>query len=388
MVLAQAIRKNAASLAQAQTTYKENVVAVNTMIASVLTSKLPTLREFPPDWKEFTAAYEQANRVALEWVNTIMGRLLSVPQSVKSYDTIISSLLQDASKRASILIERPSDQQALQMLNNDLDNISDQLNLVTVFIKTTVDSIQQYHSKLPDMATQLQTIADRSTKDAKADQQKIAALLKDIEQLQNDIKSLTAAIVALGIAAGAAIILGTVATIVAFPVGAVVWLFVVPAVAAAGAFIVLDAAQIKVDQAKIKADQVNMDSLTADVSTLQLLAKQFAGMASQAQEIQTNLKAVLTEWQTLERDVNAAINEIKRAVSDVKGADFNRVLADISSAIQEWNATSTQAGNLYLDLQVNDATLQLDMSSDEIKAAMAKGRTIEIIRYYNLSKVA
>ena len=65
MALAHAISKNSLSLGVAQTSYKENIVAVNTLITSVLSSSLPTLNTNPPDWKDFTAAFEAADAGAL-----------------------------------------------------------------------------------------------------------------------------------------------------------------------------------------------------------------------------------------------------------------------------------------------------------------------------------
>lgn len=56
MLLSHAIQKNVVSLAQAQNTYKENVIAVNILVTSVLTSSLPTLNNNPPDWQEFVTA--------------------------------------------------------------------------------------------------------------------------------------------------------------------------------------------------------------------------------------------------------------------------------------------------------------------------------------------
>jgi len=49
MALANAFSKNALSLAVEQTAYKTNVIAVNTLITSVLSSTLPTLNTNPPD---------------------------------------------------------------------------------------------------------------------------------------------------------------------------------------------------------------------------------------------------------------------------------------------------------------------------------------------------
>lgn len=381
--LAPAIRKHARTLGDAQTTYKENVVAVNTLITSVLSSALPPLNTYPPDWQDFTTAFEQAGADALDWVNNIMARLLDVPNEVVGYNTIISQLLQDANQQATTLVQNPSNQQALEQLKQDLTGISNQLSLVTTFISSTVTNIQQFQSKLPDIATQLQTIAQKSIQDANADQAAITKLNNDIDQLRDDIKSLTTQLVALGLADGVALTLGVVATIAAWPWGLAAWLVMGPVVAVTTTEIALDSIKIQNDKQQIQSDQQQIQGISADVSTLQVLANNFSAMANQAQEVQSNLQAVLTEWQTLESDVNAAITEIRTAVSDTSNANFSAVANDVNAAISEWNTTYTQAGTLQITLQVNNAQLQLGMSSDQVQAALAGGQTVDIIQYYN-----
>jgi uncharacterized coiled-coil DUF342 family protein len=383
MSLKTAISNNVISLAQAQKTYKENVVTVNTLISSVLSSKLPTLHENPPDWNEFATAYEAANSDALDWVNNVMARLLNVPDEVQSYNNIISQLLLDAKSQAMILVKNPGDKNTLTILHNDLRSVSTQLNIVTTFISGAVTNIQKFKDKLPDMANQLQAIADKSSKDANADEQKIKQLQEDINQLNAEIKSLTASIVALGIADAAAITLGIVATIAAFPVGAVAWLFAAPAIAVATTYIVLDAEKIKADQEKINADKDSIDELTADVSTLHLLAQNYHNMATEAAALEENLQAILNEWLSLESDVDAAVTDIQTATSDADAAQFEAVVDDITNAIEEWGDAYKQAGELNLDLKASDAKLEIGMSSDEVQAAIAQGTSMDIIDYYN-----
>ncbi len=383
MSLALAIRKNSVSLAKTQNTYKQNVAAVNTLVTSVLASSLPTLNQNPPDWQDFVNAYEKANSDALNWVNDVMARLLDVPDEVRGYNNIISQLLQNAKTQADTLVSNPSDQSALDTLNQDLSSLSSQLNLITTFISGAVTSIRNFQDVLPDMATQLQSIATKSTQDAQADQQQIDKLNADIASLQSEIKSLTAAIIGLAIVDGVALTIGVVATIALWPVGAAVWFVLGPAIAVATTYIALDAEKIKADKAAIAADQQEITGLTADVSTLHILANNFAAMASQTEEIEANLQAVLQEWQNLESDVNAAITDIRTAISDAGSADYNAVVTDINNAITEWNETYAQAGDLHLDLQVNNAKLEIGMSSDQVKSAMAQADTIGIIEYYN-----
>lgn len=383
MLLAHAIRNNVVALAQAQNTYKENVIGVNGLMTSVLSSKLPSLSTYPPDWQDFTNAYVQATSDALFWTNNVMARLLDVPDEVKSYNPIISQLLQDAAQQANTLLTDPGNTQVLDMLKNDLAGVSSQLNLVGTFISGALQNIQKFKDKLPDMATQLQVIANKSTADANADQKQIDELNAQIAQLNADIKSLTAAIVGLAIADAAALTLGTLATVIAWPVGAVTWLFLAPAIAVATTYIALDAIKIKNDQSAISALQGQITGITADVAVLHTLATNYAEMAHQTEVIEGNMQAILAAWQTLEDDINAAITDIHTASADAGSTNFQAVVTDVHDAIAEWNSAYTQAGNLALDLKVNDAQLQVGMSADEVQAATAKGRTINIIEYYN-----
>ena len=383
MALARAFNKNAVSLAVAQTSYKQNVVAVNTLVTSVLTSKLPTLNRNPPDWNEFVSAYEKADAGALTWVNNVMARLLNVPDEVRSYNSIITQLLADAKSQGEALVKDPGNKTALGILNTDLDNINSQMSLVVTFITGALNATKGFKDVLPTMATNLQTIADDSTKAANADQAQIDKLNQDIDNLHAEIKSLTAAIVALGIADGIALTLGVVATIAAFPEGALVWFVLGPAIAVASTYIAIDGLKIKADNAAIKADEAQITGLTADVSTLHILSKNFASMSAQTVEIETNLQAILVEWQSLETDVNAAVTDIKTAIADASSANFGNVVTELDDAITEWAAAYKQAGDLHLDLNVNNAQLTVGMSSADVQAAAAKGSTVNIITYYN-----
>ncbi|MGL5128583.1 MAG: hypothetical protein ACRC7D_10595 [Aeromonas popoffii] len=393
MSLALAI-KNAAPKEDTNAEYKKNVVAVNTLMTSVLTSSLPTLNNNPPDWGDFVTAYVAANADALGWVNNVMARLLDVPDEVRNYNSIITLLLNDAKEQAQRLVDNPSDKPSLAILNNDLSGISSQLNIVNSFISGAVRAIEHFQDTLPDMANQLQTIADKSSHDADVDQDQIEQLKADIESLQSEIESLTASIIALGIADGVALTLGTVATIAAWPVGALTWLVMGPVVAISTTYIALDALKIKADKEKIDADQEAMTGLTADVATLHVLAQNYSKMAEQTQKVEANLKEIQAEWLTLEKDVEKAIDDIKTAINDIKTVTsdtspdkaselFSDVLKDINNAVAEWNDAYSQAGSLHFDLKVNDAQLEYGMTEVQIQSAMSTGKTVGIIEYYN-----
>jgi hypothetical protein len=381
--LAHAIRKNAKSLAQAQNTYKQNVIVVNTFITGVLSSSLPQLNEIPPDWQNFVTAYETANGDALNWVNNVMARLLNVPGEVQNYDSLVTMLLQDALVQSGLLQTNSNNPIALAALDNDLSNLQDQLRLVIAFISGAITQLQNFQDVLPGMATQLQAIATASINDSNADQQQITDLNTQVQQLQSDIQSLTSAIIALGIVDGVAITLGIVASIAAFPVGLLAWLVLGPAIAVATTFIALDAVQIKNDKAAISALEGQVSGLTADVATLTLLANSYAAMANQTAQIQTDLQAILQEWQTLDSDVSTAISEIQAAVADSGSANFAAVTTDLNDAVTEWNAAYAQAGALTVQLNVNNAPLTVGMSSDQVQQAFGNGQVVDVITYYN-----
>ena len=355
MLLAQAISKNTVSLAEAQNTYKENVIVVNTWVTSVLTSSLPTLQNIPPDWQDFVNAYIKANQDALNWVNNVMARLLNVPDEVQNYNSIIIQLLQDAQLQANNLVSNPSDSMALQMLKNDLNSLINQLNLVTTFISGAISSLQQFKDVLPDMAAQLQAIADKSAADAKADQSQIDKLKQDIANLQSEIKSLTASIIALSIVDGVALTLGVVATIAAWPFGALTWFVMGPAIAVASVYIALDSIKLTADKAQLEADQQQVTGLTQDVATLQILAQNYTEMANQTAVVQDSLQSVLAAWQVLSSDVGMAVTDINAALADAGSTNFNAVVKDLNNALNEWKAAYDQAGALHLDLQFNNA---------------------------------
>ncbi len=383
MQLAQAIQQRAATLAEAQNTYKQNVAMVNTYITGVMSSKLPTLNTIPPDWQDFVTAYEQANSEALNWVNNVMARLLDVPANVQGFNATISQALQDAKAQATTLVSQPSNQAALNALNAFLNVLSDTLGLITTFISGAITNLQNFKSVLPDMATQLQTIATKSANDANADKEQIKKLNGAIVQLQSDITSMTGSLVGFGIIDGIAITLGMVVTIAMWPLGALVWLLMGPAVAVATTYIVLDSEKLVADKNALSAAQAAITDLTKDVSTLSVLAQSYTAMVTQTAQIETALQAILVEWQTLETDVNQAVTDIRTATSDTSSKNFNAVLNDINGAITEWSAAYNQAGGLAITLQVNNAQLELGMSSQQVEQALAGGQTMDIIQYYN-----
>lgn len=383
MALHLAFSKRVQTLSDVQAAYKQSVIFVNTEATGVYSSQLGVLNTLPPDWQDFVTAHQNAQADALDWINNVMARLLTVPASVQNYNGTISAALQDAKLQAQALIANPTNAGAKSALISDLNLVKSQVSLVLAFVSSTLSSLQSYQNKVPDMAQQLQTIANKSSADAGADQKKIDDLNAAIDQLKSDIKSLTAAIVALSIADGIAITLGVVATIAAWPVGALAWLVLGPAVAVATTFIALDAVKIKNDKALIESKQSEITGITQDVAVLQGMAKQYGDFAAQTAEVQSNLENVLAEWQTLDNEVTSAVNDIQAAIADQQAPNYQAVANDLDQAITAWTAAYNQAGSLIIDINVNNAQLSPGMSEQEVQTALAAGHTTDLVTYFN-----
>jgi hypothetical protein len=383
MSLASAFSSRAATLVEAQNTYKQNVVVVNTFVNSAFSSNLPTLNSQPPCWSEFTATYSNGRAAANQWVNDVLWRLLSVPSEVQNYNGDIAADLQAAAQAAAALEQNPNDQDSLDLLNQSLGGVESRVNLVVKFIGNAVQAIEGFENQIPTIADDLQSLAAQSAQIAQADQQAIQQLSAQVQQLQADINANAQSIVALGIVDVAAITLGVVVTFAAWPAGAVVWFALGPVVAAATTELALDASNIVHDKQQITAIQGQMSGLTADVATLQVLADGFTSMSAQIDTVQQALTALLAEWQTLATDVSTALTDVQTALTDASASNFQAVASDISEASDQWTAAYGQAGSLVIQLTVNPAPLTVGMALAEVQTALAAAVPVDIVDYYN-----
>lgn len=383
MSIASAIRKNAEPLGVAQTGYKENVAIVNTYVNQVLSSKIPALKLPPKNWPQFVTTYEKAGAEALTWVNGVMARLIDVPLEVADFNSSISLSLAEAKAQAHTLVSEPQDAAALRALEADLKALTTQLGTVTAYISGALQEVEKFSDTMPELAKNLEALASEAMADSKVDQAKINELNSDVETLRQEIRSLTAELVGLGVADGVALTVGIAVTIAAWPFGAVVWLVMGPVVVAASTFIAIYSVQLKNAKAKIESDQAEMGEVEADVATLKLLSSSYGSMARESSTIEAGLAQVLAAWRVLESDVVAAVGDVQAAIAGADSKAFAAVEQEIGAAITEWDAAYAAAGGLVLEINVNPAPLTVGMSPEEVKSTLAGGKTIGLIDYFN-----
>jgi hypothetical protein len=386
MSVSLAFQKSSVTLAQAQTTYKQNLLAVNTTMVTVASSTLPALVDPPADWNDFYTALTQAKTQALGWVNGVLANLLDVPLEIQK-DTFISEILTYATQQATILVKDPTNQLAQQSLSNYLNQLPMQFQLVTSYVNAAITNTETFQSNLPSLATQLQALAAKASTDSAADQTEIDTLNADIQRLQNDVSNLTQQAVDAGLVAGAAMIVGRVIPASwATPTGALFKLLCGIVAAVALYEVGLDIAAIATDESAISSDEQQISGYTSDIATLNVLATTFNGFVTQTQGISGNLQAVLAEWQTLQNEVNAAVTDMQAAIADTSSANFQAVLTDLQNATNEWNAAYTQAGTLQVNIQANTAVLTPGMSAEQVQGALAQGQTTDIITFFNTAQ--
>ena len=389
MLLTNAIRKsgNLHNLNGVETSgkdlYKENVVAVNTFIVSVLSSSIPPLKKPPSNMAQFAETYTLAQANALKWTNSVAAKLLEIPKDVLESDETIQKLFNDSIVLTKQLIKEPENSSIKSVLMLNLRLIAGTLNTVTMFIEGAVNSISAFRDVMPALAGQLTSIATHAIETEKVDKKKIDQLQQDIDRLNRQITSDSLAIAAAGVVTGGAIIGGLIFTIAAWPIGALSWFALGPVAVAGGVAIGFAAKDIIDCKKKIEQDQKDMDDYTADVATLQILANNFTTLAQQAVKIDNNLRQILGAWKSLELNVTAAVEEIEAAQKSADENFYQDVLADLNAASLEWQSASQKASDLVLDMKMNDATLELGMTQQDVEKAMARGKVIDFVKFCN-----
>lgn len=383
MGLRTAVKNNVVHLSSASEEYKNNVMLVSQYVSGVMNSNLPVLQAPVPDWDAYTKAYLAAKSSAMVWVNTVLERLNTVPGNILSYNDTVQRLFNEAIADTDKLIEDPSDQSARQFLLSEINTAIRKMTFFSDEITDVIRTLQSFKESLPQQAKDLQTIADMAMQDQRADEQQIKSLQQKIDAANNEIKSLTAAIVGLAIADGVAVTLGVVAVAAAGPIGMVTWIFLGAAVAVASIYIAIDAAKIKALKAEIEQEQKDMSAFTADVAALANTASVFQQFADQAQAIEDNLQRIVNAWQAVNTELQAVEKDLTDASDDYTAEQWKQVKEDLEHAQADWNIFTAGLGQLNIQVLGNSAKLELGMSSEEVEAAMNSGETTDFITYIN-----
>ncbi|MDU1904589.1 MAG: hypothetical protein E6772_07380 [Dysgonomonas sp.] len=363
-------------------TYVMNYTEVCNYVSAVNQSKLPVLKKPPTHWNEYEKCLINAKAAAIEWVNEIAARLKALPAELINADEDMLKLFNSAIDQCNYLIKDPTDEHARKKLKKNIDNSLEDIKDLIEKLDSIIKRMSNFRDTLPEQARNLQRIADLAMQDEKVDQKKIKELTEKVNDMNNEISDLTAAIVGLSIAAGIGITLSVIAVAAAGPIGMLTWIFTGAAVATAVTFIAIDAVKIKNLKAEIESLQSSMNDYSADVAALQLTSQTFGELAKKAKAVENNMKYILDIWKALQYDLSSISKEIEKSGEKYKSEDWKAVKSSFEKVIQLWNQfqKEVQLCNLN-DMKGNTAKLEPGMSSAEVEKALKNGQDVELIKY-------
>lgn len=383
MSMQKLLSKNIEELKLSREDYTQGVTLITKYMAAVGRIQKPPLNHALDKEVEFDQCLLACKESSLAWVNNVLSRLVSVPESVHSYDEDFLELLKSSLEQTEYLIEHPNDQTVAKFLKLNLKALTLQMSLTVKSVESTVNILTNFHSNLPYLAENLKKISLIASDQVGVDKGKLNDLAKLQEEFNKEIDRLTLELVALGIADAASIGIGVAGFFMPFPANVALWFFGGIGAALSSYYIVLDSIKIVDLKAKIEAAQRSMDSLTADVSVLQCIAENVGNLANRIEPIKAAAQLVLSTWETMLSDFNASIADVNKAISDGNIPDYEAVRLDLTGAINEWELTNNLANMLTITMHGETAEFKYGMSKTEVDAALAKGGKMEIISYLN-----
>lgn len=364
-------------------TYKQNLVAINTYAVGVSMTTLPSLQYPPSNYGDFQNAYIQAQSQMVTFMNKVVAHLLAAPDSIDGSTTSIQSYLNTASQEALALQQDPSDYGTRTSLLNHLQLLLSAVQQPQTVVSGLVTGIQTLKNNLPDYAQQLTSIANQATQDQNVDAQKVQSLNTQITNLNADVQKLSKEIAEAQSSVKKLTIGGIGVSFLGLVGGLLQWLWLSPAVKKAEQTIGLDSAAITNDKSQIGSLTAEMNGYTQDAASLSTTSTNFTNLANEASNLAANVQQVLAAWQAIAGDIQKVIDDVNSATTDTNTNLFASVADDLANAAQDWATTDKDALALKVDINVNSAGLQLGWSSDAVSQALTGGSEIPVIQYIN-----
>jgi FtsZ-binding cell division protein ZapB len=378
------LNASADATTDAHSDYVQNYIAICNYAMAASKSELPVLLRPPAYWEDYVKNLVGAKTAVQKWIERLMPSLIGLPQSLyvdeDNANKIVLDLFHHAIDTCDALIKKPSSDLKdglCAKINNSINN----MQLLILEINGLVSGLESFNNTLLiEQAEKLQKIADLVKEDEKADNDKIQRLKDAIDEMKSEIKSLTAAIVGLAVADGAALVLSVIA--LSTGVGAIALIFTGAAIAVATTYIVIDSMKIKDLNAKIDEKRDELDDYSKDVSALVLTSQNFTELAEQANRIKTNLQSILNVWQSLDEDLKEVNAEIESSKIPYNSEDWQGVKQDFQEATTLWNTFIDHARVCEIPaISGNTCQLKPGMSSQEIDNAVKAGTNLSLIEY-------
>lgn len=370
--------------------YKQELYLIINYAAQMKAYQLPILHD-SSTWPGGNDAYQQANLTWADMTGKLQAWALS---TLKNVTELPATLLQNSSQVVvptlngaisicQLLIQDPGNITAKNSLMTDLHLLSINFTQFSAMTQPLIDSLEGQATVFDQDAQTMQTIADQALQTVGTDQKKINDLNKMISDLQNDIKSRSAAIAGGVFVTIAGIVIGVVAIVLAPATGGVSLALLVPAgliIAGGVAIIALNAIAIQNDKTAIDQLNTQITNYGADILLLQSMASTLNGFASQVDTLKNALGAIVQPWQSAEDYFISTINTLS-SIENATSSDWQQINNELQDILVNWNSLMNNVSQLQMSAQVSSAKLTVGMSENDVQQALNAAPKVDLIQY-------
>lgn len=309
--------------------------AIMAYVLGLQGTNLPALTPEPDWYGQFLSDFSDVKIHALTWINTIAPGLVSIPTGIANYVFTFNLNWQNINSALTALQANPQNVQAQQALLQGLQALHDGFT-------TQLSSVTGFQQIIDDFAAQLTTDAalmQQAVANAQGtqgyDQQQVATLTNDIQNLHNEISKWQIVVTAAGIGAGVAFFTGAVIAIFTF--GAGLAFGIIGALAGIATLIAAEA-EIQKLTGQLNQDLADVSNLNQQIAALGVVIQNLQTLITLSNAASQQIGLVLLAWQALGADITVVIADINSAEGDLSSLNLAALQNDLNNANADWLA--------------------------------------------------
>lgn len=222
-----------------------------------------------------------------------------------------------------------------------------------------VQQLQQLQEVVPDLALQLQYCARQTWSRRRQIEHEIRDLQEDMQRLQHDVRCFAASMTALALMSGLALALGSMTAWVLWPVGALVWIILIPTLIVMTVLGWSDWVKWQDDRQWFAHKQQHIDQLNQQLHQQQTLMACYHRWLAQTPLMQQRVGQILAAWQTLSSDVGMTLAQLESLRVEQARGHSHAAKQHLDDAQVEWQAAYEQIQALSVQPIVNPAPATL-----------------------------
>ena len=304
----------------------------------------------PPVWySSFEQNFGVAKGHAMQWNDSIVSQLLSVPQNLCDMNTLVQAKFTHISDLLQQLQTNPQDGTAKQELIDQLNHIHDRIVSETDACTQLLQSIQQFDENTRNDYAVLKQGLDECLQQLEVDEAEMTRLKNEIATLKQDIQSCSDKLTAAEVGGGISIFICVVGIVIgASTAGAgatLVGIGVSGLTASIGTIIAMNQ-EIHEDQKKITDDTAQLSAISNDVIALSGNTEVLQQVCTANQAAQEALKKVISLWTEFALNLKNLRGEIEVMEDDLSSQDINGAISELAQIQKDWNELDSFAGQL------------------------------------------